>query len=226
MTNLKRALLSYITESLPLSIVCTLRHQQEYQSTWRLLVAMPDDIQASIQQRQNEYVRGRICAADALFQLGSGQLNVGRDKQYAPLWPAGTVGSISHNNHWVIACVAWQQEYIALGIDIETRINTDFLDAMRQYIYTQDELALLQQAGFDELTAITILFSIKESTIKSLSPQHITINKFTDIQVIQVNGSQLTIDLKQKTPHFHKRLTGRFWIHEETIVTLVIDKVN
>ena len=222
MDSLKSTLLSYIGESLPLSIVCTLRHQHEYQPAWRLQVAIPDDIQASIQKRQNEYVSGRICAADALRQLGSSQYHVGRDLQHAPQWPEGTVGSLSHNDQWVIACVAWQCKYIGLGIDIETCISSDYLESMRQYIYTQNELMLLQQMGFDELTASTILFSIKESAIKLLLPQKkVLINQFKNIQVILVNGSKITLLVSSENP---KYLVGQFWVHHKTVVTLITEK--
>lgn len=221
MDSLKSMLLSYIIESLPPSIVCTLRHQHEYQPEWRLQVAIPDDIQRSIQKRQNEYINGRICAAEALHKLGSSQCYVGRNPQYAPEWPKGTVGSISHNDQWVIACVAWQYNYLGLGIDIETRIDSDYLEPMRQYIYTKNELILLQQAGFDELTASTILFSIKESAIKLLLPQKLTINQFKDIQVIHIDGNKIILRIDCSTPKF---LVGQFWEQQKTIVTLITEK--
>ncbi|MBI6191094.1 MULTISPECIES: 4'-phosphopantetheinyl transferase family protein [Providencia] len=221
MNSLKSVLLSYIVESLPPSIVCTLYHQHEYQPEWRLQVAIPEDIQSSIPKRQNEYVSGRICAAEALQKLGSSKCYVGRDPQYAPKWPKGTVGSISHNEHWVIACVAWQYKYIGLGIDIETRINSDYLESMHQYIYTKNELILLEQADFDVLTASTILFSIKESAIKLLLSQNLTINNFKNIQVVQVNGNQIILRILFSTPKF---LIGQFWVQQKTIVTLVTEK--
>ncbi|HHR5860542.1 TPA: 4'-phosphopantetheinyl transferase family protein [Providencia alcalifaciens] len=186
---------------------------------------MPEDIEQSIPKRQYEYIRGRICAADALSQLGCFQLDVGRGADKAPLWPAGIVGSISHNDNWAIACVAWEHEYSGLGIDIETRIEPSYLDAMNQYIYTQEEFKLMNLTVADRLTASTILFSIKESVIKLFLAQNLTLQSFTDIRLIQVRGTLIMLELFRGSVSTHKYLIGQYWVYDDNIITLVTEKV-
>ncbi len=81
---------------------------------------------------------------------------------------------------------------------------------------------LTQQAGFDVLTASTILFSIKESAIKLPLPQKkLLISQFKNIQVILVNGSKIMLRVPSAAPQF---LVGQFWVHNKTVVTLITEK--
>ena len=60
-----------------------------------------------VAKRQAEYLAGRLCAREALHQLCGQALVPGRDEDGVPLWPAGTVGSITHgagraDGHWPV----------------------------------------------------------------------------------------------------------------------------
>ena len=94
----------------------------------------PDEAPAvvrAVAKRQLEFAAGRHYAHSALQALGAapGPLLVGPAR--APLWPAGVVGAISHDDGWAAAAVARQVDCAGLGIDIESlRVNSPPLAAI------------------------------------------------------------------------------------------------
>src|SRR5438876_615194 len=56
--------------------------------------------------RRREFTAGRVCARDALQQLGGPRCAILRDPSRAPIWPEGFVGSISHAAGYCVAAAA------------------------------------------------------------------------------------------------------------------------
>lgn len=203
-------------------ITFSLLHKKEYNPIWRYKIHIPEEINQSIIHRQNEYICGRMCAANALVELGSHQYDVGRGESGNPQWPSGIIGSISHNDHWVISCCAWRKDIVSIGIDIEECIHFNYFDALANYVFFPEELSLLRKIGIDELTGSTILFSVKEATFKFLSSLNIQVNIFKDIKLIEILDSKLILELiHTHPPNNYRYIVGDFLLYKNHIITVV-----
>lgn len=149
-------------------------------------------------KRQAEFVAGRKLAQQALKQLGEGYdrtIAIGAHRE--PLWPLGITGSIAHCDGWAV-CTVLKAEHLSL--DIEHRLEHQAACEVQAMIGTAQESALLAQQ-FYLTSAVTLLFSAKESLFKALFPQvHIYLD-FSDAQLIGLDGNQLTLRLAiNRTP--------------------------
>src|SRR5690606_13013148 len=61
------------------------------------LPLLPAEIAAARPRRRAEYAAGRIAARAALRRLTGQAALIGMGPDRLPLWPKGTIGSISHN---------------------------------------------------------------------------------------------------------------------------------
>lgn len=148
----------------------------------------------AVVKRQAEFVAGRKLAQQALKQIGQGYdrpIAIGTHRE--PLWPAGIMGSIAHCDGWAV-CAVLKAEHLSLGIDIEHQLEHQVAVEVQAMIGTAQEWALLAQQ-FDLASAVTLLFSAKESLFKALFPQvHIYLD-FSDAELIGLDGNQLTLRL-------------------------------
>ena len=123
----------------------------------------------AVGSRRREFTCGRLCARRALgrLEIENFPLVAGADR--APLWPPGVVGSISHTAGLVGVVLARSGLVAGLGLDFEaaTPLDPDLVET----ICTSGELA---QIGGRPDPASTnwpkVLFSIKESVFKCVSP--------------------------------------------------------
>jgi 4'-phosphopantetheinyl transferase EntD len=125
------------------------------------------DVVHAVERRRHEFAAGRHCARLALDALGvlAGPLRIGPDR--APLWPAGVIGSISHDDGWCAAAVARERDAAGLGIDVE--MIDRFRPEQARLICTASEcsreLAGLQGAAL--LGRLARLFTVKEALFKA-----------------------------------------------------------
>ena len=61
----------------------------------------------------------RIVARQLLTQLGYANCALPKGPAGAPVWPAGIVGSLSHDSRVAVAAVGMRADVGALGIDVE-----------------------------------------------------------------------------------------------------------
>ncbi|EGR4197819.1 4'-phosphopantetheinyl transferase superfamily protein [Vibrio cholerae] len=148
----------------------------------------------AVVKRQAEFVAGRKLAQQALKQIGQGYdrpIAIGTHRE--PLWPAGIMGSIAHCDGWAV-CAVLKAEHLSVGIDIEHQLEHQAAVEVQAMIGTAQEWALLAQQ-FDLASAVTLLFSAKESLFKALFPQVHLYLDFSDAQLIGLDGNQLTLRL-------------------------------
>jgi len=98
-----------------------------------------------------------------------------------PLWPAGTVGSISHSGTMAVAAVAPISLLATIGIDIEPAeaLDPDLLG----HICRPTELARLSNKPDAGLRA-KLIFSAKESVYKCLWPATRQFLEFSDVEIL------------------------------------------
>lgn len=138
----------------------------------RTFTLHPQELEATAarrlpRDRQAQFEQGRRCAHAAMAKLGCTDLPVLIDRQGAPVWPTGIVGSITHAPDYCAAAVARVQNFRAIGINAEawqqfpTDIGGDIsvpweIDAMEPTI--------------DIRLKLGVLFSAKQSIFKALRP--------------------------------------------------------
>jgi|SRR5471032_121057 len=128
----------------------------------------PPHIAHSAHKRKAHYFYGRLCAHEALKQLGcAGAVGCGATR--VPVWPEGVVGSITHSHALAAAVVAPASLCRGVGIDVEEVVTPEVWDALRHSVVSPAEYDLLQVlAGRTDLgTLLTLVFSAKESFFKA-----------------------------------------------------------
>ncbi|WP_158717200.1 4'-phosphopantetheinyl transferase family protein [Streptomyces sp. NRRL F-4474] len=76
-------------------------------------------LRAAVAARRREFATVRRCARQSLAALGIPPMPLLPGERGAPLWPRGTVGSMTHCLGYRAAAAARADEITALGIDAE-----------------------------------------------------------------------------------------------------------
>lgn len=153
-------------ELAPVGATCSvLQTDVEQEPPW------PGEISAGgrmSEKRLREFSAGRHCARKALARLGYEPVALPVGPGRAPMWPAGTIGSISHTDGIAIAVVARQAKLRSLGIDME---SADPLEpALLGMVCRDEEQAALTASGLQLQHGAKLVFSAKESIYKCLWP--------------------------------------------------------
>lgn len=123
-------------------------------------------------ERQLEFLSGRRAAGLALGELDSHlRRSVLPRHDRSVVWPAGTVGCISHKGELAWAMVAKKQDYRSIGIDLEPLLKSKSIVAVTRHCLNEIEREFA--TSLDEYSRQifnTLIFSGKESLFKCLSP--------------------------------------------------------
>ena len=164
-----------------------------------LFLAPLKELRHCARSRQLSFVAGRLCAMEALRQLGISQFQVARGDSGEPLWPSGVIGTITHSVDFACAAVTMRAPGTSgLGIDSEKIIDDVALRDIASVCLTDSERAQLPNANDAELHA-TVAFSLKESFYKAIHPM---VRRFVDYQELEVDE----IDLKHGYAMLRPRL--------------------
>jgi 4'-phosphopantetheinyl transferase EntD len=143
---------------------------------------------SAVVTRRNEFISGRYCARAALVQIGTIPCALPPDADGLPIWPAGSVGSISHSRGLCCAVAASAEDVISLGIDIEktTRLSPR---AMERVVHPLEA----NFVGGDQALG-SLLFSAKEAFYKAQFPVWGAQPNFKDLALqIDVASKQLSV---------------------------------
>ena len=99
----------------------------------------------------------------------------------APIWPAGIVGSLGHDEFVAAAIVGSSAAFGGLGVDVESAEPLD--DELIPIVATPDE----QRASDDPLQA-KVLFCVKEAVFKAVNPLDRRFLGFDEIVVDHASG--------------------------------------
>ncbi|GHB07809.1 4'-phosphopantetheinyl transferase family protein [Modicisalibacter luteus] len=190
-------------------------------------IPLPDTLRNAAPKRQAEYLAGRLCAREALQRLTGTPHVPGMAESKAPLWPSGTVGSITHSGDLAAAMVAPTECYQGVGLDAERQLELARAERLAPQILTPAERDLMaalpveQQAHF-----VTAVFSLKESLFKALFPLVNVRFYFQDAQLIDWNpDAQQTVLRLNKTLSEHwpagSLLSGRHAHLEAYVISLI-----
>jgi enterobactin synthetase component D len=122
----------------------------------------------AVSKRRAEFLAGRIAAQLAIERLGVNASIPAIGRAREPIWQTGVTGSITHTNGVAGAVAVPSSTARGVGIDFETIIEPQARDAIREYIISTDECAVLEESGqtLSEALRLTIVFSAKESFFK------------------------------------------------------------
>lgn len=153
------------------------------------------DTQTMGAKRRGEFLAGRVCVARALEAAGAGRVGyVPRGDDGLPVWPDGWRGSISHSSAWAAAAVAPSSQCVALGLDIQERVSPRVMAEVLPLIATEAEVARASPY-FERRSALTLLFSAKESLYKALHPLVRTFQDFDGAALTAITPSRLQLTL-------------------------------
>jgi enterobactin synthetase component D len=202
----------------------------------QLAIEQPPALSDAVPKRRAEFLAGRYVAQTALQSLGQQWRDVPKDRDGSPVWPSGISGSLSHNATHALcvvhpccpanresALVRWE----GVGVDIETLIDPQVANSLRNQLTRHDELAALQAGLSQPLHALlTIIFSAKESLFKCLYPQVKCYFDFLDAQLISVDqqNSEFAIKLLRSLSAdlpAGRVFYGRYCWMEGGVVTLI-----
>jgi 4'-phosphopantetheinyl transferase EntD len=119
----------------------------------------------------------RLVARRLLDISGFDPMPLPRSCSGAPLWPAGVVGSLSHDDHFAVAALAGGDLFDGIGIDIEPALMLPH--ELVALVATPGEIRRYPA----ELVESRTLFAIKEAVYKALHPIDGVFLDFHDIEL-------------------------------------------
>lgn len=134
-------------------------------------------------KRRREFAVGRQLARTALSQLGFTDASIPVGPERGPVWPVGSVGSISHTDDYCVAVAALNPPYRSLGIDAEPAVPLE--EALWSHVCSPAELRWLEgQAPGARGLLCHVLFTAKECVYKFQAPLSGTLLEFQDVEIV------------------------------------------
>jgi 4'-phosphopantetheinyl transferase EntD len=141
-------------------------------------------VENAVPRRRAEYVAGRWCAHEALHAIGLRALSLPAGLLGAPRWPAGVVGSITHDAGYCLAVAGPASSLVGVGIDwCDDDCLGTVLDLANQ-VLAPSERGALALSG-DPARHLQRVFCAKEAVVKAVSA---TLGRFLDLHEITVDS--------------------------------------
>ena len=104
----------------------------------------------------------------------------------APIWPAGVVGSLAHDEEIAVAAVGLRRDFASIGIDVEPAgaLPAD----MFALVATPRERRMID----DDPVKAKLLFAAKEAVYKAVYPLDRVFLEFGDIEIDLATGTATT----------------------------------
>jgi 4'-phosphopantetheinyl transferase EntD len=123
----------------------------------------------AVAKRQREFAVGRACARRALAALGFEPHAILAGETREPLWPAGVVGSITHDRSLGVAVAGRVERFRSFGIDVEP--DEPLSSDVAARIWSAEEAAAAAASGvIQRESAAKLVFAIKEAVYKCQFP--------------------------------------------------------
>lgn len=190
-------------------------------------IPFPESLNKAVTKRRAEYFASRVCVRYALSQLGIEGFLLTNDRDRAPIWPQGIIGSLSHTHHCISLLLAKATSEKILGVDCEQIMQQQTAEEMQSMIVTAQEMAVLRHSGLPFSTALTVAFSLKESLYKALFPQLRTFMNFDAAEIISctANAERVTLRLTQTFAAGFaagREFCGRVLLEQDEVLSWII----
>jgi len=133
--------------------------------------------------RRATFVGGRLAARAALDELAVPSGPVLSDERGAPIFPAGTCGSISHKDRLAVALVG-RDEGWTLGIDVELASGPTY-DISSRVLSAAEQRRLATAPEAIRAREVLFCFSAKEALYKALDPHVRRFVAFDEVSVVR-----------------------------------------
>ncbi|ALM92276.1 4'-phosphopantetheinyl transferase superfamily protein [Alteromonas stellipolaris] len=156
-----------------------------------LNIEKPVELNSAVYKRQAEFLAGRYAAQQALKHINVPDKQVGRSIERAPVWPPGTIGSISHSDSIAICISSIRQKHIALGVDIEPIMSLGVANDVHRLVMSNNERKYFNTLAMNESEAVTFVYSAKESLFKAIFqfiPQYLDFSASEIVHVDERNA--------------------------------------
>ena len=185
----------------------------------RLLPEEEACLQRVVAKRRRQFASGRHYAREAMNRLSGIDAPILRNENGRPIWPAGLIGSISHNERLAAAAVS-NGPLRGVGIDVEDvhRIG-NARPRLQRKLFTAPERSGIRA----DPRQGTVLFSAKEAAYKAINP---LVGRYIGFQEVEaeIEWQQSTFRIRYLGEHRPNRLLnrgfGRFCLLGDQVVTL------
>lgn len=180
----------------------------------------------AVAKRQAEFGTARVCARDALAQLGEPAIDLTPYPDRSPRWPAGVVGSISHVAECCAVAATNDPSVLACGIDVEGTVPLP--RELEALVCTAREQAWLSgRAGADRGVLGKVLFSAKEAVFKCQFPMNRAMLEFKEVELeLDCDGGGFdVVGVSTRKgdcgmADFMRKINGRFVIGQTLMVSV------
>lgn len=157
----------------------------------------PDWVVGAVPVRQLEFYVGRRLALRCLTRLDAG-LALGCSPDRGPVWPEGTVGSVTHDvprpgaERSAMVCVAAARgPFRWVGLDSESWMSAEVAREIAGQAAHPDELRVAGSTlGWEPARLLTLVFSAKEALFKATARSLGRFIDFHDAALVRVTGSR------------------------------------
>lgn len=139
---------------------------------------------------------GRLVAHELLRRLGCADPAVPRGQLGNPIWPAGIIGSIAHDDEFAVAVAAQSGAMRSVGVDIEPALPLP--RELEAIVATPQDRVGDLEAGIGS----RVLFAAKEAVYKASFPLDGHVLGFEDIGVDFESGEAVTSAGRMLTVRF------------------------
>ncbi|MDX8534547.1 4'-phosphopantetheinyl transferase superfamily protein [Mesorhizobium sp. VK25A] len=139
---------------------------------------------------------GRQVVHGLLRRLGCAEPAVPRGQLGNPIWPAGIIGSIAHDDDLAVAVAARSDAMRSVGVDIEPALPLP--PELEAIVATPQD----RQGDLDPGTGSRVLFAAKEAVYKASFPLDGRVLGFEDIAVDLESGKAVTSSGRRLTVRF------------------------
>ncbi|MFJ3705354.1 MULTISPECIES: 4'-phosphopantetheinyl transferase [Streptomyces] len=188
-------------------------------------------VAASVDRRRHEFAAVRACARRAMADLGLPPAPVLSGHRGLPLWPEGTVGSMTHCEGYRAAVLARASEVRSVGIDAEP--NAPLPPDVWEVISLPSERARMPvDADTRTVHWDRLLFSAKESVFKTWFPLTRIELDFSEADISfrtspdSPTEGTFTAELSRIAPGVPSTYAGRWLVDEGFAVTAIALPVN
>lgn len=136
----------------------------------------------AVASRRAEFFSGRHFARLALRQINCADAPILRGEKGNPLWPENVLGSISHDLEHVVVAVTAAGSLRGFGLDLV--LDPARVDSSLEYLIARSEELNLLYRFAPDAPALALVFSLKESVVKALSP---SIDRYLDFMDMELS---------------------------------------
>lgn len=178
-------------------------------------------IARAVEKRRAEYRAARVLARRALAELGLREAAIINARDRSPIFPEGSVGTITHTRSLCLVALARSEDFVALGADVEeaTPLKPQLFETI---LRPEEDAALRALAPAQRALRAKLIFSIKEAAYKAqyaLSRQYFG---FSGMR-IQLDGGSFEAEMMIDAPPFKRghRFFGRYRIADGLILSAI-----